>query len=480
MIHINMMKKIKYTFTFLIALTAFLSCDKGTEHKDLYPHTAYFTSKGVPCNKISGDVISLSLKHASIGKKEYKSAVNITRTKIGNTVINAVIDTTLIKSYAQAELPKGIRAIPLPDGMFLLKKNSVTVKTGETASQDSLILSVDPSKFNSKFHDGVFVVPVALREGKGIKISKNRSVIYYIFNTLPLTVDLKILGDPGEGKFKQLLIRRNGTKNTYTGNQSFRFGANLNNNVENDLKCNLTINNSLVEKFNKDFHKNYISFPEGSVAFKGDEVTFKKGTNVQDKILELEIKDPSLFTNTEQLYLLPIQISYPENEGSPFIDERKNTVYFEMTVALNNIEAKDVTGTQIDRSKIKGFKERFYDDDPEKVLDGDENTAWAAEYNSKLCIDLQAKHTIKGFTMQPRMFPGTTTYLCVPQIIDVYASDTVNDFKYVGTYYGEDVAIEQLRCISFVKPVTGRYFKFDFKKTHDGNVACVAELMVFE
>lgn len=82
--------------------------------------------------------------------------------------------------------------------------------------------------------------------------------------------------------------------------------------------------------------------------------------------------------------------------------------------------------------------------------------------------------------MQPRRFPETTTYLCVPQIIDVYASDTGNDFKYVGTYYGENVAIEQLRSISFVKPVTGRFFKFDFKKTHDNNPACVAELMVFE
>ena len=67
----------------------------------------------------------------------------------------------------------------------------------------------------------------------------------------------------------------------------------------------------------------------------------------------------------------------------------------------------------------------------------------------------------------------------MPWVVDVYVSDNGDQWKYSGTYYGKDVPVGKTISIGFVKPVTARYFKFDFIESQDG-APCVVELNAYE
>lgn len=477
------MKIFKYILYAGAVAACIVSCEKESAKPDLYPSTAYFLAGSSNYNQAEGSEVSLSVNNATTKIKEYRLEVALTRPLDREVAVIAEIDTTLAADFALKNFPEGVKHIKLPDGMFSLVKNSVKIASGALKSADSFVLSVDTTKFDGAYHSGKYVIPVKISDkGNSVNISKNRSVFYYVFDTDALIMNLKIVGNNENPKKIDLLAKRSGATNIYSGPGYIRFGANLNNNVSKKLKATLSVNNDLIAKYNSANGTDYIPFPEGAFMFAQNEVTFDAGTNYQSNILQMDVKDVNLFTNVQKAYLMPVQISFTESDGNPFLSEEQSVVYITMTVALNNCNTGPVVGNLIDRTQWTASRPASsWDMDPANTIDGDEDSYWAGSGfgRDRFFIDMGEEKTVKGFVMQNRENFYGTGYMCVPWVVDVYVSDNGDQWKYSGTYYGKDVPVGKTISIGFVKPVTARYFKFDFIESQDG-APCVVELNAYE
>lgn len=116
--------------------------------------------------------------------------------------ITLAVNPSAIASYNAVSGNRQYTA--LPDSTFMFSKKTVTVKAGQSFSEDVIII-YNPQKINPSVN---YMIPISIVDAQGIKISSNNSTIYYHIILTPsnlLKGDYSVVG----------------TRYNYTGSVSF-------------------------------------------------------------------------------------------------------------------------------------------------------------------------------------------------------------------------------------------------------------------
>lgn len=250
-----------------------------------------------------------------------------------------------------------------------------------------------------------------------------------------------------------------------------------------DIYVKLSVDNSLVEKYNEQHTTSYEIVPDEVILFENEELKIPANTRESEISAKMSIQESEFTKLRADAYLIPIVIEYVSND-TPISEERK-VLYSIITtsVDLNNIdfdatvESANVSFIE-DRSAWTGCLEPV----PSTVkgnytclLDGNEETGfWNANpYNFSnstsdpiaLIMDLKKEYEVAGVYLNG-----------IKKDVKIFVSVNGDDWTEMG------IAKNNISTILFYLPFKAQYVKFEFPATlgWTGRWSCTGTMHEFK
>lgn len=282
-----------------------------------------------------------------------------------------------------------------------------------------------------------------------------------VFNMLKIKPSIDIPGRSANDTINVILTRL--ADNTVTLRNPVRFGAALNVASFNaPVTGELSADLGLVDAYNRKNNTQYKAFPTGSYDLVKTTVQIPAGEKYSIDSFEVSFKNLEAFVVGED-YLLPVKAT----ASAPFVPGLRSVAYIVMRI--NNINPANtlVAGTSISRTNwsITASGNLNSDYGVNRLLDGSNVTAWLSDgvLPAQLILNMGESKTVRGFQLIPcyelvNMSLSTT---------NVYTSTDGNRWQYAGVYAGtqpsaaSSTSNPDIKYLSFINPVTARYFRFD-------------------
>lgn len=462
-------------------------------------------------NKITTAVLSLTIVAALLGCQKKDLPLDGTMVKERQDALELDIKKMLQGAeYGFLLYPESAATstVVTSSANFTMKfdtlKNQVTMSSGLSsyagpatsyytlsAATGMPLLTFSTSSFISRIYatgdKGItdFFFRVMRLSGDTIKIQPYRKGNIYaseggpVFNMLKIKPSIDIPARSGFDTLNVLMSRY--PDNSVTLRNPVKFGAALNiasyaSAVTADLSADLT----LVDGYNQRNNTQYKAFPEGSYELVKTQTQIPAGAKFSIDSFEVSIKNfAALQTGTA--YILPLKTVAP----APFVVGPKSIAY--IILRISNVDPANaaVTGTVASRTGWSVTASGSYSANPVAlVLDGSNSTAWSSEGGipAWLRLDMGAAKTVKGFRLVPSYAYRNENWLQV----NVSSSADGNTWQYVGTYNGSVTLASSnannpdIKHLSFLTPVTGRYFRFDIVRSTDASYTGLGEINAVE
>ncbi|WP_447640854.1 MULTISPECIES: BT_3987 domain-containing protein [Chitinophagaceae] len=470
--------KIRY---FLFALlVASVACKKSGD-------TLYNGAIEGPTNSTSYEAISSSLTLVNdtwILGSDAIFPMKLTQSFQRDIQVTMSIDPSRAKQYDSANAT-GILLPTIPVGALDLANNGLlTIKAGQTQSQDSVCLIVKNASLLVK---GVtYLVPIVVAHTDiNLSADVTNNTIYL---KIAVGSSLNSIATIQGGNVVIDTLVRTSLGATPKGQDVFYIHGFNQTAAPFDQKMEIAVNNDSVAKYNATNGTDYLVLPSDYYQLTKGIVTIPKGAVASVDSFIVKLTDLSLFDATKK-YLLPIELKTVTGNGinSP-IDTTKKMIYVVVTTIVSNVNPSNpaVTGTQTDRTnwvmKESGHYSSYVINN---AKDGNYATSWFANYTAAtpawFTIDLGAVKSIKGFMFSPNYVYTSTSY--VPTGITIQISTDGTNWTETGKYSGTNtvgsVASPEMKYISFYEAVASRYFRFTITAPASG-YAGMSEIFSYE
>ncbi|MGC4037569.1 MAG: DUF1735 domain-containing protein [Chitinophagaceae bacterium] len=393
-----------------------------------------------------------------------------------DVTITVKIDTSLISLYDSIYKIKSPR---VPAGAFRLVSNTVTVKANNASSVDSIQLQVDNAS-NIPAGNTVYTVPVALVSADNqIKVSATRQIMFYRVTVTSTSIGLRSLNGTNS---ETITLSNVGGVNT--GSDKVYLQTSLNIPIAKNTSATAQINSALVASYNTKNGTNYQTFPDGSYAFEKATAAIPANKTISTDSIAIHFPDLSKF-NVGTDYLLPVELIENGDPATPPVDQTKKVAYIVLNIFVNNVDPSNpaVSGSVADRTAWQVSASSSYRP-VEQAIDGDNATVWDSESNLPqwLQLDMGSIKTVKGFSIVPNYEYRDDDFLAMK----IYSSNDGSVWKLEGEYEGtatdpsSDESNPDIKNVSFIKPVTARYFKFTVTQSNNDSYTGMGELNAIE
>ncbi|MFT3904654.1 MAG: DUF1735 domain-containing protein [Niabella sp.] len=397
--------------------------------------------------------------------------------------VTAVIDPSLVRLYDSAKATS--MAYPaIPNGALGLANEGVlTIKAGQTQSQDSARIVV---KNESLLVKGVtYLVPIVITAADvDVPIDQSKNITF-----LKLTTGAT-LSSISTTQFTDTIVDsliRTSLSSVPSGENTFYLRGFNQIDAPFDQRMEIDINNTLVDQYNVKNGTSYSVMPNNSYTIIKNTVIIPKGAAISTDSFSVKLTDLNLFEPLKQ-YLLPVELK--DVTGSGFncpIDTAKKVVYIIVTTLVSNVDPANpvVVGTATDRTSwIVKESAHYSNNEISRIKDGDYATSWFTSFSTVtpawFTIDMGTEKTIKGFEFSSQFaFSGY-----VPLDISVQVSADGSNWNDIGKYYGNatagTVANPVKKYISFYESVNSRYFKFVITRSSSSGYTGISEIYSYE
>ncbi|MFD2920708.1 discoidin domain-containing protein [Terrimonas rubra] len=301
-----------------------------------------------------------------------------------------------------------------------------------------------------------------------------------VFNMLKIKPSIDIPARSGFDTLNVLMTRY--PDNSVSLRNPVKFGAALNiASYSSAVTADLSADLSLVDAYNLRNNTQYKAFPEGSYELIKTKAQIPAGSKFSIDSFEVNIKNfAALQTGTA--YILPLKTVAP----APFVLGPKSIAY--IILRISNIDPANAAitgGTVASRTGWSVTASGSYSANPVAlVLDGNNGTAWSSEGGipAWLRLDMGAAKTVKGFRLVPSYAYRNENWLQV----NVSSSNDGNTWQYIGTYNGSVTLASSnannpdIKHLSFLTPVSARYFRFDIVRSSDASYTGLGEINAIE
>jgi hypothetical protein len=301
-----------------------------------------------------------------------------------------------------------------------------------------------------------------------------------VFNMLKVKPSIDIPARSGFDTLNVLMTRF--ADNSVSLRNPVKFGAALNiASYASAVTADLTADPSLVNAYNLKNNTQYKVFPEGTYELVKSKAQIPAGAKYSIDSFEVSIKNFAALQAGSD-YILPLKTVAP----APFTVGPKSIAYIILRVSnIDPANAAIASGTVISRTGWAVTASGSYVDNPvARVLDGSNATAWSSEGGipAWLRLDMGAAKTVKGFRLVPSYEYRTENWLQV----NVSSSTDGTTWSFVGTYNGSvttassTATTPDIKHLSFITPVTARYFRFDIVRSSSATYTGLGELNAVE
>ncbi len=301
-----------------------------------------------------------------------------------------------------------------------------------------------------------------------------------VFNMLKIKPSIDIPARSGFDTLNVLMARY--PDNSVSLRNPVKFGAALNiATYSSAVTADLSADLSLVDAYNLKNNTQYKAFPEGSYELVKSKAQIPAGSKFSIDSFEVSIKNfAALQTGTA--YILPLKTVAP----APFVMGPKSVAYIILRISnIDPANAAITTGTVASRTGWSVTASGSYSANPVAlVLDGSNSTAWSSEGGipAWMRLDMGAAKTVRGFRLVPSYAYRNENWLQV----NVSSSNDGNTWQYIGTYNGSvtlassNATNPDIKHLSFLSPVSARYFRFDIVRSSDASYTGLGEINAIE
>lgn len=460
---------LKYVLLFTVILLGIVGCNKdNSANNELFIYTP---PGNITADMNHGDFLLVRETVLPVANSGFPAV--ITRPFAKDVNIKAVIETSLLVRYDSIN---GTNSPAIPDGLFRLKNDIVTIKAGETASADSFYLDItDVAKIPSGINS--FIIPVEIRsENPDVQTSTVRNVMYLNADITTILSSAKSFG--GSDKVNTTV---NFTPVGIAGPDEITFGAFLNRAIPQDAKVTVELaGDNEVDDYNQANSTSYKHFPAGTYLLSKSEVTVPAGTIQSADSFAIDLTNLSEF-EIDESYLLVLKV---KDEGLVAPDADNNKVYVIVKGIYSNIDLSNTSApaSLLDRSgwSVAARGGQTYGA-ANNALDNNYNTSWMTPIsNAWITIDMGAETELSGIQLSPNYAYGvvynTTTFEVLTSV------DNINWQKqgtYTGNTFGGSTSNPDIRNVHFYGAVNARYFKINYLNINSSGYAGASEIKGF-
>lgn len=421
---------------------------------------------------------NIALVRNTVARESYAAfPVLLTRAFDQDVQVTAVIDTGFIKTY-DSIYKLSTPSPSFPPGTFeLLNGGKITIKAGQTSSQDSIQVKLNSA---SGLPTGTvqYIIPVLLQTASnGIPVSSSRQVMYVRMNVTTVLAGIRSLA--GTETTDIDLAHVDGTNR---GPDMIYMRGVTNMGLPKEVSINAKENFSLVSSYNEKNNTTYEPFPQGSYQLLKSTVTVKPGQTLSADSFAVKLTDMQLFDKNKQ-YLLPVEVAESSQPDVPAADVSRKVVYVRLKILVQNIDPLNtgLTGTTMDRATWSVTASGNYSSYvPSNILDGRNNTAWDSDGRMPawLVLDMGSTRTVKGFLMVPNYLYRNEDIREMEVLSSNDGNNWISQGKYVGTATSSmsSPTNPDIKTLKFYVPVTARYFRFVITRSTAGSYTGLAEL----
>ncbi len=461
------MKNIKLSriVIYVLLIMVAISC-QDDDFGNIEKMKVYVPAIGPSYNSINGNVVVL--RNEILPGNDLKFPVLSTRPVPKDVQVTAIIDTTLISVYDSIY---GKQSPQIPDGLFVLDNNIVTINAGQTSSKDSVSFVVDAQK---QAGASSFVVPIVISTvNTPVPTSTTRDVMYV---NVAFTEVVSYVGETRTNRIITSSIDY--TPVNVIGPDKLIFSGFLSQAIPKPADITISVaENSEIDAYNQKHGTNYRYFPAGAYSLSKNTVTVPVDATVSQDNFEVTISNLNAFEK-DSSYLLALSI---KDEGVVNANVDANTMYLILNAGFSNIDMSKTSApeTILNRSEwiIDDFGSESFGP-VVSVLDDNYNTSWLTMGTEcYVTIDMGIKQSLNGLQLSPN-YKYNVSYNT--PVFEIATSEDNNTWTMQGTYsgitFGGSVDDPDLRNVHFYEPVEAQYFRITFK---GGSFAGASEIRGF-
>ncbi len=451
------MKNIKLNrIVICVLLIMAMSC-KDDDFGNIEEMKIYVPAIGPSYNSISGNVVVL--RNEMLPGNDLKFPVLSTRPVPKDVQVTAIIDTTLISVYDSIY---GKQSPQIPDGLFSLTNNTITIDEGQAVSKDSISLSLKEGASVPENVDS-FVVPVVISTFESpVPTSETRNIMYI---NVAFT---EVVSYVGETKTNRTITSSiDYTPVNVIGPDKLIFSGFLSQAIPKPADITISVaENSVIDGYNQKHGTDYRYFPASAYSLSKNTVTVPADATVSQDNFEVAISDLNAFEK-DCSYLLALNV---KDEGVVKSSTSANTMYLILNVSFSNIDMSKTSAPEstLNRSgwAIDDFGSESFGS-VVSVLDDNYNTSWLTMgAESYISIDMGEKQLLRGIQLAPNYQYSVNYNTSVFEIAT--SEDNISwvvQGTYSGTTFGGSVSDPDLRNIHFYEQVEAKYFRITFKES---------------